>query len=183
MKRAFDFTASIFLVVGLAPIFLGVSILLLVTSGSPVFYSQTRIGKDLVPFRMFKFRSMKTGSDKLGHSTAANDERITRVGKFLRRSSLDELPQLMNVILGDMSLVGPRPCVPQQEAENPVDYWIERHTVQPGITGLAQMRLRSLATHQQVIEYDLEYVRNHNLISDVWILIKTFASLLNGKSN
>ena len=181
MKRIFDFVVSLLLVIVFAPVFLIVSVLLKVTSGSPVFYSQIRIGKNQKTFRMYKFRTMKVGSDKHGHSTTANDDRITRIGKFLRMSSLDELPQLVNVLMGDMSMVGPRPYVPQQESENATDYWVQRHKVLPGITGLAQIRQRSLATHQQVIENDLEYVRNHNLWVDLSILFKTFGSLLKGR--
>ena len=123
---------------------------------------------------MFKFRSMIIdASDKGSYQTAPNDPRITRVGRFLRRNSLDELPQLMNVLLGDMSLVGPRPDVFDQRKFYKESDWVRRVSVRPGITGLAQATVRSSATPTQRLDLDLEYVENAGLLLDLKVLVLT----------
>lgn len=145
----------------------------------PVFYKQTRVGRNGVEFGMYKFRSMRIDADKIGgYSTATNDPRITGVGRMLRRTSLDELPQLCNVLKGDMSLVGPRPDVPKQRVLYTDQEWAERHQVRPGVTGLAQATLRSAGTEDQRKALDLEYVRNCSVLFDLRIIVMTVRQVL-----
>lgn len=133
---------------------------------------------------MFKFRSMRQYADRTGSfRTATADPRITRVGKFLRATSLDELPQLFNVLIGDMSLVGPRPDVPAQRDDYTEDEWQIRHSVRPGITGLAQSTLRSDATALQRRQMDLEYAERHNLLLDLKILLNTVVQVVSRGGN
>jgi lipopolysaccharide/colanic/teichoic acid biosynthesis glycosyltransferase len=149
-----------------------------------VFFRQARIGRGGRTFGMFKFRSMVRNAAAIGpFNTAAGDPRITRVGRFIRRTSLDELPQLLNVLAGDMSLVGPRPDVPVQRAlYNDAD-WAERCSVRPGITGLAQALLRSEGTEDQRRELDLRYVREQSLWLDLKIMAWTVGRLTGRGSN
>jgi lipopolysaccharide/colanic/teichoic acid biosynthesis glycosyltransferase len=149
-----------------------------------VFFRQVRIGRGGRTFGMFKFRSMVRNAAAIGpFNTAAGDPRITRVGRFIRRTSLDELPQLLNVLAGDMSLVGPRPDVPVQRAlYNDAD-WAERCSVRPGITGLAQALLRSEGTEDQRRELDLRYVREQSLWLDLKIMAWTVGRLTGRGSN
>ncbi len=184
MKRLFDITialsASIFLVVPMLLIALAVW----VDSGRPVLFTQVRVGKHGKPFRLYKFRSMVVDASRIGpHRTASGDPRVTRVGRLLRRTSLDELPQLINVLRGDMSLVGPRPDVPAQAADyRPLD-WTMRCSVRPGLTGLAQALYRSRATPKQRLAADLDYVRHHSLLRDLHILALTAGQLLRRSGN
>lgn len=189
MKRAFDL-----LVVGaalpfLVPLTLVIGLLIKLDSKGPMFFLQDRIGRDNRPFKIFKFRSMRTDMLDTGgvKSTERDDPRITKLGGFLRRTSLDELPQLYNVLLGDMSLVGPRPHAKLSRAGDrlfwEVDdaYW-HRHSVKPGITGLAQIRgHRGNTFHEDHLRdrlsADLEYVANWSLMGDVRILFRTFGVL------
>jgi len=144
-----------------------------------IFYTQKRIGLNGKEFGMYKFRSMRVDADKIGpYFTSTNDPRITRVGQFLRRTSIDELPQLLNVLLGHMSVVGPRPNVAQQqELYSPV-MWKKRNTVKPGITGLAQATKRSAATVEERDSLDLEYVDKHNLMFDLKIIFMTIKQVV-----
>lgn len=174
MKRAFDIFFAIILIVILLPLFLLVSLLVKSSSKGSIFFTQDRIGRDLKIFKMYKFRTMIMGADKAGpYFTKKNDVRITKIGKFLRITSIDELPQIFNVILGDMSFVGPRPNVAAQEKQYSKKDWIEIHRVLPGITGLAQINGRTNSTHEQQLADNLEYVRNHNFFLDIKIIIKT----------
>lgn len=183
MKRTLDCMAAAAGLVFLSPLLLVFVVLIRATSQGPAVYRQQRVGKGARPFTMFKFRSMRQGADKSGYSTATGDPRITPLGQFMRKTSIDELPQLLNVLKGDMSLVGPRPYVPAQEVDYAPEEWRERHSVRPGITGLAQVRVRSAGTREQVLAYDLEYVRTHNLKLDVSLLFGTLGTLLSGPSN
>jgi lipopolysaccharide/colanic/teichoic acid biosynthesis glycosyltransferase len=132
---------------------------------------------------MYKFRSMVKNAGAIGpYYTASDDPRITRVGRFIRRTSLDELPQLFNVVKGDMSLVGPRPDVPAQRQLYTAEDWQLRCSVRPGITGLAQAELRSEATPEQRLALDLRYAREHSLPMDLCILAKT-AGRITGKGS
>ena len=184
MKRLFDITiallASTFLVVPMLLIALAVWI----DSGHPVLFTQIRVGKHGKPFRLYKFRSMVVEASRIGpHRTASGDPRITRIGRLLRRTSLDELPQLINVLRGDMSLVGPRPDVPEQAADyHPLD-WTIRCSVRPGLTGLAQALYRSRATPKQRLAADLDYARSHGLLRDLRILALTIGQLLRHSGN
>lgn len=178
MKRAFDIVVSLAALLLLSPVLALAAMAVLVSDGRPIFFRQVRVGRNGRHFRLFKFRSMVKNADKLGgFSTAAEDPRITRVGRFLRRSSIDELPQLLNVLLGDMSIVGPRPDVPAQQANYRPEEWIERHGVRPGLTGLAQAKYRSLATPEQRLSADLEYVQKASLRLDLVIVLMTLRRL------
>jgi len=158
----------------LAPLLLLLALLVRLDSPGPVLFRQQRVGRGGKPFWILKFRTMVVEAERLGgYATLSGDPRITRVGRWLRRSSLDELPQLVNVVRGDMSLVGPRPDVPAQQCLYAPRDWQLRCSVRPGITGLAQVRLRSLATYEQRLELDLCYARKHNFLLDLLVLIQT----------
>jgi lipopolysaccharide/colanic/teichoic acid biosynthesis glycosyltransferase len=178
MKRAFDVVASLVALVVLAPLLASVALAVAADSGFPVLFRQQRIGRGGRPFNMLKFRSMVVHAAARGpHYTLAGDPRITRVGRLLRRTSLDELPQLFNVLRGDMSLVGPRPDVPAQQGDYRPEDWSLRCSVRPGLTGLAQATLRSAATPQQRLAADLAYVRDPSLSLDLKILWWTLRRL------
>ena len=142
-KRVFDIVLSGLILFLILPLFPILAFLIKRGSEGPVFYIQTRIGRGGDEFYMLKFRSMRSDADQIGgHSTMRDDPRITKIGKFIRRTSLDELPQVFNVLKGDMSLVGPRPAVPAQRQNYSQNEWQKRHSVRPGITGLAQATVR-----------------------------------------
>jgi lipopolysaccharide/colanic/teichoic acid biosynthesis glycosyltransferase len=164
--------------------------------GGPALFGQRRVGLHRSPFTMYKFRSMRPGGDDRAHreliarelrgedttvdgSSKLNDERVTKVGRWLRETSLDELPQLINVLRGDMSLVGPRPCL-EWEAEMFPAQFAERFTVPPGITGLWQVSGRSTLGTLDMLQLDLDYVRSRSLRTYVRILIGTVAALYRG---
>ena len=184
MKRLMDVVLSALALLLLSPVLLATAAAVAIDSGFPVLFKQVRIGREGRSFGMFKFRSMVKNAAALGpFNTAANDTRITRVGRFIRRTSLDELPQLLNVLLGDMSLVGPRPDVPvQRSLYNDAD-WALRCSVRPGITGLAQVVLRSEGTEDQRRDLDLRYVREHGVWLDLKILAWTLGRLTGRGAN
>ena len=181
MKRQTDIVLSLVALVLLLPVLLLAGLAVLLDSGLPVFFRQTRVGQGGREFDMFKFRSMVKNAASIGpYFTDTNDVRITRVGQFLRRTSIDELPQLFNVLLGHMSLVGPRPDVRVQQALYSADEWRQRCSVRPGITGLAQALIRSEGTHRDRLALDLRYTRERSAWLDVKIMWLTLARL-NGK--
>jgi exopolysaccharide biosynthesis polyprenyl glycosylphosphotransferase len=191
IKGLFDRTAAALGVLVLAPVLLGIALAIKVTSKGPVLYRQQRVGRDGRTFSMVKFRSMVTGADRhvaaLAHRTDGNgvlfkmrvDPRITRVGRVLRRYSLDELPQLFNVIRGDMSLVGPRPPL-QSEVERYGFDMHRRFLVKPGLTGLWQVSGRSDLSWDDSVNIDVRYVENWSLTFDLLILWKTVGAVLRG---
>ncbi len=190
-KRLLDIVLTALGLLCIWPVLLGISLAVACTSPGPVFFVQTRVGRDGQTFRMLKFRSMYRDAEKRrlemeGMSDRdgiclkiKQDPRITPVGHFLRRWSLDELPQLFNVLRGDMSLVGPRPALIEEVAAYP-DYAHGRHAVLPGITGLWQVSGRADIGFEDMIELDLEYVRRNSFGTDVWILIRTIRAVLSG---
>ena len=179
MKRLFDVFASIFLLLLLAPLMLPVILAIKSYDGGPILFRQCRIGRSGRKFMILKFRSMVVNANLIGaYSTSYNDTRITPVGRFIRRFSIDELPQLLNVLKGDMSLIGPRPDVPEQRSLYSDSEWSIRHTVRPGITGLAQSTLRSDATPSQRKALDLEYCQRSSLFIDLKIIFWTCRQLL-----
>ena len=183
-KRLMDVTVSGLALVLLMPVLVFAALAIVVDSGLPAIFRQTRLGFGGRAFTMFKFRSMVRNAGSLGpHFTRAGDPRITRVGRFLRRTSVDELPQLINVLLGDMSLVGPRPDVPTQRQQYSDAEWAERCRVRPGITGLAQVTLRSEGTEAQRLALDLQYVREASGWLDLRIIVLTFGRLSGKGSN
>lgn len=194
VKRAFDIVVAGILLILLSPLLLAVAAAIKLTSKGPVFFVQRRWGKGNVPFQLYKFRSMRTDlEDRSGIAhTVRNDPRVTRIGHFLRRSSIDELPQLLNVLKGDMSLVGPRAHVLGMHAagvryEDLVPEYFARHAVRPGITGLAQVRgLRGEVTdavHAQArVDADLEYIRTFSVWRDLRIMLATIPAVITGKA-
>lgn len=170
MKRLLDIATALLALLLLSPLLLGTALAVALESGFPVLFRQTRVGLHGREFGMFKFRSMVKNAASIGpYFTSANDRRVTRVGRFIRRTSLDELPQLINVLTGDMSLVGPRPDVPAQKSLYTEADWSQRCSVRPGITGLAQALYRSESTEAQRLEADLRYTRETSLWLDLKI--------------
>lgn len=177
IKRVVDiFVASAALMIAL-PLFLLIGVAIKVDSPGPVFFRQQRAGQYGKPFRIVKFRSMTDRADEDGPVTALQDARVTRVGRFLRLSSLDELPQLLNVLRSEMSLVGPRPLLPN--TEKPTE--MRRLEMKPGITGLTQVRGRQLLTWDERMTLDLWYVEHWNLALDFSILLETIPVVLKQK--
>jgi exopolysaccharide biosynthesis polyprenyl glycosylphosphotransferase len=186
-KRIFDiFFSLVFLIISF-PAFLIISLLIKLDTRGPVFYKQERIGLDGSKFMLIKFRSMRVDAEKSGpRSSSADDERTTRIGKHLRKYSLDELPQFINVILGEMSIVGPRP---EREyfiakLKDSIQRYLERHRVKCGITGWAQVNgLRGASTSLQArIDSDIYYIENWSLVFDMKIIIKTLKEVFFSKS-
>lgn len=183
-KRSFDLCAACLVLLLLMPLFAVVAVAIRVLHGGPVFYRQVRVGRSGRTFRIFKFRTMVTNADRIGgYATADNDARITPVGRFLRRTSIDELPQLFNVVTGDMSIVGPRPDVPAQKELYSEEEFAKRHAVRPGITGLAQATLRSDVTAEQRKALDLEYVDKAGIMFDLRIIVMTIKQMLKKGGN
>ena len=178
MKRLVDVVLALAALALLAPVLAAVAVAVALESGRPVLFRQLRVGLGGREFGMYKFRSMVANAAAIGpYFTSDGDPRITRVGRFIRRTSLDEMPQLFNVLAGDMSLVGPRPDVPAQRGLYSAEQWAIRCSVRPGITGLAQARLRSTATPQERLDLDLRYAREHSLWLDLRILGWTLGRL------
>ncbi len=177
-KRMLDVVLSLLALVALSPLLLFTALAVALESGLPVLFHQTRLGLHGREFAMLKFRSMARHAAATGpYFTSANDPRITRVGRFIRRTSLDELPQLLNVLKGDMSLVGPRPDVPVQRSLYSDADWTQRCSVRPGITGLAQAQIRSEGTQEQRLALDLQYTREVSVLFDLRIMLWTLSRL------
>jgi lipopolysaccharide/colanic/teichoic acid biosynthesis glycosyltransferase len=178
MKRLLDCLLALLACCLLSPVLVLTALAIVLGEGRPVLFRQNRVGLHGRVFGMFKFRSMVRNAAALGgYATADGDPRITKVGRFIRRTSIDELPQLLNVLIGDMSLVGPRPDVPAQESLYAPADWSQRCSVRPGITGLAQARLRSAASLEQRLALDLQYTREAGLWLDLKILFWTLRRL------
>jgi lipopolysaccharide/colanic/teichoic acid biosynthesis glycosyltransferase len=179
VKRLFDIVVCGLLLVVIVPVLALIALAIRLDSAGPILFRQERVGRGGQPFQMLKFRSMVKDAPSLGpYFTKKGDPRITRAGAFLRRTSLDELPQLINVLTGDMSLVGPRPDVPAQRQLYTAQEWEKRHRVRPGITGLAQATVRSSAGEGQRKSLDLEYVDRESFLLDLWILLLTVKQVL-----
>ena len=188
VKRGFDLLFGLLLLVLAAPVMAVTALLVKLDSRGPVFYRQERVGRDGMPFMVVKFRSMRTDAERDGQPrwASATDDRVTRVGRVIRRLRIDELPQLFNVLAGDMSLVGPRPERPYfvEQLTRQIPYFQVRHSVKPGITGWAQVRYQYGATVEDALEklqYDLYYVKNHSLLLDLIVLFETVGVVLTGK--
>ncbi len=182
LKKLFDFLLALIAIIILLPVFLLVIILIRISSRGAAIFKQMRAGKDGKPFTFYKFRTMKMEVNPFGPSPkSGQDPRLTKIGIFLRKSSLDELPQLFNVIKGDMSLVGPRPLYIAQMAEWD-DEQKKRLLVKPGMTGLAQIRGRGELTIEQKLAFDVEYVRNISFLLDLKIILITVLQVFTGKS-
>jgi exopolysaccharide biosynthesis polyprenyl glycosylphosphotransferase len=191
IKAAFDRAMALTALLLLAPLFILISSVIRLTDGGPAFFRQTRVGRDGRAFMVFKFRTMVVDAEarkaqliSLNESDGVlfkmrRDPRVTRVGVLLRRWSLDELPQLINVLIGDMSMVGPRPALPQ-EAALYGDHVRRRLAVKPGITGLWQVNGRSDLTWDESVRLDLRYVENWSFMLDLQILWKTWSAVFRG---
>lgn len=192
MKRAVDFLVSSMLLIFLSPFFFLMALIIKLDSKGPVFFLQERVGQNQRRFQMIKFRSMVVNAEELRQRLEAQNEadgpvfkirqdpRITRVGRFIRKYSLDEFPQLINVWMGEMSLVGPRPPIPKEVAEYSWDQR-RRLSVKPGMTGLWQVSGRSDTSFTEWVELDLQYIDNWTLFSDFIILLKTFRAVVSGR--
>ena len=179
-KRFLDFTLSLIAIILLSPIYLIVAILVRVKLGSPVIFKQKRPGKDERIFKMYKFRSMTSETD--GEGNLLPDEvRLTSFGKKLRSTSLDELPELFNILKGDMSLVGPRPPIPREVREYN-SYQMQRLLVKPGLTCIWQVSGRNNIGFDEWVDMDLEYIKTRNLLLDIKLILKT-VKVLFGDSN
>ena len=185
MKRFLDFCAALLGLVLTAPLWLLLALLIRLDSPGPVLFRQRRVGKNGQEFVLLKFRSMRTETPNL--STAelrvSGLEPYTRVGKWLRKTSLDELPQLWNVLVGEMSLVGPRPALPSQTELNAAREALGVHKLRPGITGWAQVNGRDNLTDAEKVARDVEYLKRQSVGLDLWILVRTVAAVFSARGN
>ncbi len=192
-KRVFDLVMSVFALIVLSPVFLVTALAILLEDGGPVFYSQIRLTKGGKKFRMFKFRSMVKNADDLLESLQdqnemtgpafkiANDPRITKVGKIIRKTSIDELPQLVNIIIGDMSIIGPRPPL-VKEVEQYTPYQMHRLDVKTGLACFHECRGRNdVKDFDEWVESDLEYIRQRSMLTDLKVIFWTIKVVLTGK--
>jgi sugar transferase (PEP-CTERM system associated) len=188
VKRVFDIFCASILIVFSSPLMVMAAIAIKIESPGPALYRQDRVGQNSRAFSIAKFRSMYTDAEKNGlpQWAQANDKRVTRVGHFMRRMRIDELPQLFNVLKGEMSLVGPRPERPYfvEQLTQEIPYYALRHSVKPGVTGWAQVRYpygATVADSQEKLQYDLYYIKNHTLFLDLVVLMETVGVVLTGK--
>lgn len=193
-KRMLDLALASAALVLLAPVFVFTACLIKLNDGGPIFFRQKRVGRDRVPFWCYKFRSMVTNAEALRVQLAAEnvhgeeaitfkvkrDPRITPIGRFIRKTSIDELPQLFNVIRGEMSLVGPRPPVPS-EVERYNEQQLQRLTVLPGLTCLWQVSGRAELPFDDQVRLDLEYIARRSMMLDITLLLKTIPAVLSGR--
>lgn len=179
-KRTIDITVSALLLFSLLPILMVVSVLIKVTSRGPLFFRQIRVGKDKEYFRVYKFRSMYINHGDKNRQTLPGDSSVTWIGQFLRRIKIDELPQLMNVLIGNMSLVGPRPCLPEL-LEEINEIGKARFLCRPGLTGLAQVNGNIYLDWQERWKFDSKYVKNITLLNDLLIILKTIFVVVIGE--
>jgi len=201
LKRLLDLIGSVTGIILLLPIFIIISICIKLTSKGPILFWETRLGQNAKPFTSYKFRTMYVNNDrsydqefvknlidgkygKIGENPTyklKHDPRVTPLGRLLRVTNIDELPQFINVLKGDLSLVGPRPPL-LYEYDNYEEWHKERLSIKPGITGLWQVTGRSSTTFDEMVQLDIEYVRKRSLILDIKILIKTAYSVISGKA-
>jgi len=188
VKQVFDIICALLLLILAAPVMLLTAVAILIESGFPILYRQERVGLHGRLFEVLKFRSMRTDAEKDGAPrwANANDDRVTGVGRIIRKTRIDELPQLFNVLVGDMSLVGPRPERPYfvDQLTKQIPFYAVRHSVKPGVTGWAQVRYHygaSVADSAQKLQYDLYYVKNHTLMLDLVVLFETVGVVLMAK--
>jgi lipopolysaccharide/colanic/teichoic acid biosynthesis glycosyltransferase len=196
--RALDIVGALLLLIVFAPVLLAVAIAIRLDSRGPALFRQRRVGRDLALFNVCKFRTMQHGVADDPHRAfvrnlivgetngeagqpavykMVSDQRVTRLGRILRRLSIDELPQLWNVLRGDMSLVGPRPPIPYEVDHYP-PHWFQRFAVKPGLTGLWQVSGRSSVTLEEMVSLDVEYIRRRSFWLNVWILLRTIPAVL-----
>lgn len=179
MKRVLDFLISLFALIILSPLFLIVSVGVLISDGSPVFFRQKRVGKNNELFEIYKFRTMKRGTENVASNDLSDaDVKITRFGKILRATSIDELPQLLNILNGSMSLIGPRPLIPEETRIRELREKYNVYSVRPGITGWAQVNGRDNVSTEKKALLDKEYVEKQSLMFDIKIFFMTIHQVL-----
>lgn len=178
-KRFIDFVSSITVLIVFSPLLILIYGLVRLVFGSPAFFIQTRVGLDEKPFKLIKFRTMIDLKDKEGN-LLPDEQRLNRFGLFLRKTGLDEMPELVNVIRGEMSLVGPRPLLVKYLSEYS-EYHKQRHHVKPGVTGLAQVNGRNTTTWKERLDYDVEYVNSISFLCDLKIVLKTIVVIVKFK--
>ena len=188
IKRLIDFFGSLIGLIIISPVLIIIAILIKLTSKGPIFFRQERLGKDGKVFKILKFRTMVVNAEKIGDGLTVkneNDNRITKIGKFLRATSLDELPQLFNVILGQMSLVGPRPPVtyyPYDGYGNYPDWAKKRFSMRPGVTGLTQVTVRNSVSWDERIVVDNKYIDSFSVWYDIKILLSTLQKVFKSQN-
>ncbi len=179
MKRIFDFTVSLVLIIALLPVFLVLALVVLIDSGYPVIFKQYRVGKGNKLFYIYKFRTMRVNTRNAATDDLDEAEQaITKSGRFLRKTSLDELPQLFNVLSGKMSFVGPRPLIPEEKEIRQLRKEYNVYSVRPGITGLAQVNGRDMLSAKEKALFDKEYVEKQSILLDIKIMFKTVLVVL-----
>jgi Undecaprenyl-phosphate glucose phosphotransferase len=186
LKRALDLVVALVILTLLSPVMLLIALLIKLDSPGPVFFVQERVGLDGIPFPCLKFRGMRADAAHLGNWTTKDDPRVTNIGRFLRRYSLDELPQFMNVLRGEMSVIGPRPEQPVwvERFSQSIPRYVRRHKQKAGITGWAQVNgLRGDTSIEERTRYDLYYIENWSLLFDLRIMIKTLVTVFSGETN
>lgn len=192
LKRPFDFLLSLTGIIFSIPLWILIGIMILIEDGLPIFYAQERVGKNGRIFKVIKFRSMIKDAEKDTGPVQAteNDPRITKIGRILRNTAMDELPQLINILIGDMSFVGPRSLRPKEKEvyENPektniedIPGYKERLVVRPGLTGIAQIYLPTDALRKEKFQYDLSYIKNQSFLLDLKLIILSFWITFRGK--
>ena len=174
IKRLFDIIISISILLGISPILLIIALIIILNDGRPILFQQIRSGKDKKPFKFYKFRTMNN------NLKMQDVHRITSLGRFLRKTSLDELPSFFNVLKGDMSVVGPRPLL-ERYLSRYDEYQIRRLEVKPGITGLAQINGRNNLSWNERFDFDIRYVDKHNIFLDIRIIFDTIFLVFSGK--
>jgi lipopolysaccharide/colanic/teichoic acid biosynthesis glycosyltransferase len=201
IRRAAELAVAAVMLVVIAPVMALIVLAIRLDSPGPALFRQRRVGRDMREFTVLKFRSMRAAADSSPHREyvreliargaesettedglykLAVDDRVTAVGRVLRKTSLDELPQLWNVIRGEMSLVGPRPVIPYEVEQYP-DWYLGRFAVRPGITGLWQVNGRNQRTYEEMVEFDIQYAERQSLRLDVLILVKTLWVVISGR--
>lgn len=179
MKRVLDFIISLFALIILSPLFLIVSVCILISDGSPVFFRQKRVGKNNELFEIYKFRTMKRGTENVASNDLSDaNVKITKFGKILRATSIDELPQLLNILNGTMSLIGPRPLIPEETEIRELRQKYNVYSVRPGITGWAQVNGRDNVSAEKKALLDKEYVEKQSLMFDIKIFFMTIHQVL-----
>ena len=193
IKKLFDILFSLFILIAFFPLFMIIALLIKLSSRGPIFFLQERVGKNNIPFKCIKFRTMHPEAKDILQNILKkdnkikrefeethkikNDPRITTIGKLLRKTSLDELPQFINVLRNEMSIVGPRPIVKAEKKKYGKNFK-KLLSIKPGITGLWQVSGRNKLTYKKRVSLDLNYVKNYNLLMDIRILIRTFGVIL-----
>lgn len=183
IKRLIDLFICILLLPFFAVLFIIVAPAIYITDKGPVFYNADRLGYEGRVYKMFKFRSMRVNAPDIRNSDGStynseDDPRVTKIGRIIRKTSIDEMPQILNVLKGDMSIIGPRPFIPVKDLKDTSDSFNERLKVRPGITGYTQAYFRNSISQEEKIEMDAEYARNVTFLGDVKIFFKTLQTVL-----